>query len=86
VNDLPSASVDVAERNGPARTARAVLGVILLVVLVALVADNRSSVRVGWVIGDGELPLAAVLVIAAFVGSVIGWLLLHLPGRRGQRA
>jgi uncharacterized integral membrane protein len=90
VNALHSDRVEAAERNDRARThrartAHAVLGVILLVVLVALVADNRSNVRVGWVSGHGELPLAVVLAIAAVAGSVIGWLLLHRPGRRGHR-
>ena len=85
VNDQHGDTATVHERNSRARTARAVLGVILLVILVALVADNRSNVRVGWVIGDGEMPLAVVLTIAALAGAAIGWLLLHRPGRRGHR-
>ncbi len=60
---------------------RVVLGLVLLAAIVAFAADNRDNVRVGWLVGDGEAPLVLVLLVTAFVGAVIGWLLLHRPHR-----
>lgn len=60
---------------------RQILGLLLLIAVVALAVDNRDDVRVGWVIGDGTAPLAAVLLLAALAGAIIGWLLVHRPHR-----
>jgi uncharacterized integral membrane protein len=63
------------------RTVRTVLGVVLLVVVVALVVDNRSEIRVGYVFGDVRMPIALVIVLSLLVGAATGWLF----GRRGRR-
>jgi uncharacterized integral membrane protein len=63
------------------RTVRTVLGVVLLVVVVALVVDNRNDVRVGYVFGDLRMPIALVIVLSLLVGAAVGWLF----GRRGRR-
>jgi uncharacterized integral membrane protein len=65
-----------------AGTARIVTGVVLLVALIAVVVDNYESVSVGYVVGDVEAPLFAVLVAAAVTGAIIGWLFLHRWRRR----
>jgi uncharacterized integral membrane protein len=76
---------DEVSRDGGGRdsrfTVRAVIAVVLVIVLVALIIDNHRSVRVGWVVGDTRLPLALLLALAAVAGALIGWLLMHRPGR-----
>ena len=69
------------ERRSPRETARLVFGVILLVIVGAVVVDNRHDTSVGYVVGDVRAPLIIVLLITAVVGGLIGWLLLH----RAQR-
>ena len=57
-------------------------GVLVLVLLFAAFAiDNRSSVRVGWVLGDSRAPLIVVLLVTALVGALIGWLVLSIARR-----
>ena len=58
---------------------RLVLGLVLLAAVVAFAVDNRDDVRVGWVVGDSQAPLALVMLLTAVAGAVIGWLLLHRP-------
>lgn len=76
---------DRQDRDGRRRSAgetlRLVLGLVLLAALVAFVVDNSSDVRVGWVVGDAEAPLAFVLLITAVAGAGVGWLLMHRPRR-----
>jgi uncharacterized integral membrane protein len=55
---------------------------VLLAALVALAVDNRHEVRVGWVIDQGDAPGWIVLVVAAAVGAIIGWLMAHRPRHR----
>jgi uncharacterized integral membrane protein len=66
-------------RGSATHTARLVLGAILLVVVVAIVIDNRHDTTVGYVFGDVRAPLVVVLLGAAVVGALVGWLLLHRP-------
>jgi len=63
----------------PVHTARLVLGVVLLVVVFAVVFDNREDVRVRYLFGDVRAPLVVVLLLSAVLGAAIGWLLLHRP-------
>jgi len=60
---------------------RLVFGLVLLVVVSAIVVDNRRSTKIGYVFGDVRVPLIVALLIAGVVGASIGWLLLHRPGR-----
>ncbi len=62
------------------RTVRTVLGAVLLVIVVALVVDNRDDTRIGYVFGDVRIPLALVIVLSLLVGAAVGWLF----GRRGS--
>ncbi len=71
-----------APKGVPAKT---VLGVLLLVVIVAVAVDNGRSTRVGYVFGHASAPLFVVLLLAAIVGALTGWLLLHLPRARRAR-
>lgn len=45
------------------------------VMIVAVAADNRDDVRLGYVFGDSSAPLWLVIVVAVAVGLVLGWLL-----------
>jgi uncharacterized integral membrane protein len=64
---------------------RLILAGLLAVLLLAFAIDNRGSVRVGWVVGDGKAPMIVVLLMAAVLGAAIGWLVLHATRRSGRR-
>lgn len=49
--------------------------IVLVLVLVAFVVDNRHSVRVGFVVTDRRVPLIGVLIVTALLGAVIDRLL-----------
>lgn len=66
---------------GAGRTVRLVLGAVLLVILIALIADNADDTRIGYVVGSESAPLFVVLLVAAILGALIGWLFLHRPNR-----
>ena len=55
---------------------------LLIVVIAAVAIDNRDDTRIGYVFGDTSAPLFVVLIAAAVVGAIVGWLLLHRPHRR----
>jgi hypothetical protein len=38
-------------------------------------------VRVGWVVGDGDASLWIIVLVAAVIGAMIGWLVTHRPHR-----
>jgi uncharacterized integral membrane protein len=54
-----------------------VAAIVAAIVLVAL--DNRTDVRVGYVVGDAQASIWVVILVAAVAGMVIGWLLRHRP-------
>jgi uncharacterized integral membrane protein len=56
-----------------------IAAILVAIVLVAL--DNRSDVRVGYVVGDTEGPIWIVILAAAVAGMLIGWLVRHRPRR-----
>ena len=64
------------------RAVRWLISGVLLAALVALAVDNRRDVRVGWVFDEGDAPAWIVLLIAAAVGAIIGWLMAHRPRHR----
>ncbi|HEY7627706.1 MAG TPA: lipopolysaccharide assembly protein LapA domain-containing protein [Ilumatobacteraceae bacterium] len=45
---------------------------IAAIVIVAM--DNREDVRLGYAFGDAQAPTWIVIVVAAVVGAIIGWL------------
>ena len=53
----------------------------IAVAIVLVASDNRSDVRVGYVVGDTEGPIWIVILVAAVAGMLIGWLLRHSPRR-----
>jgi len=66
---------------GQVHWGRIVVAVVLLVVIAALAIDNRDDTRIGFVVGDVNAPLFVLLIVAAVIGAIIGWLLLHRPHR-----
>jgi len=50
---------------------RLAAGLVLLVLLVAFVLDNTDDVRIGFVVGDSEIPLIIVLVAVALIGAIL---------------
>jgi uncharacterized integral membrane protein len=64
------------------RAVRWFISGVLLAVLIALAVDNRHEVSVGWVFDEGDAPAWVVLVVAAAVGVIIGWLMAHRPRHR----
>jgi uncharacterized integral membrane protein len=55
---------------------------LIIVAIVAVAADNRDDVRIGYVFGDASGPIWMVIAIAAVAGLVIGWLIAHRPRTR----
>lgn len=68
------------EQSGPI-TPQRVAVVVLIVLMVAFVLDNTDDVRIGYVVGDSDIPLIIVLVAVFVAGIAVGW----LSGRRGRR-
>jgi uncharacterized integral membrane protein len=59
-----------------------IVGLVLAVgVLLALLLDNRQSVRIGYLIGDVRAPLIVVLVVTAVLGGLVARLLEWRTGR-----
>jgi uncharacterized integral membrane protein len=79
--DHDTSQVEHHRARDAGRTLRGLLAGVVLAALVALAIDNRHEVRVGWVFGDGEIPLALVVAIAAVAGALISWLVSHRPRR-----
>lgn len=75
---------------GPERKGRSAVSVIAAVVLTALVVAwvlrNGESVRVDWLLGATEAPLALVIIIAAVLGWVVGSVMMALVRRRRAKA
>ena len=61
--------------------ARIVGLVVAVVVLLALMLDNRQSVTIGYVVGDVKAPLIVVLVVTAALGGLVARLLEWRTGR-----
>ena len=57
------------------RIIRFVVVVALIVILVAVAFDNRSDVRVGYLIDEAMAPGWLVIILSAVGGLMIGWLM-----------
>ena len=56
--------------------------VVLALVLALFVFDNTDEVNIGWFfVGDSDVPLIVVLIIAALIGAALGWLLQRVRRR-----
>jgi uncharacterized integral membrane protein len=73
--------METTDRGTKTNWARVIGAVVLIAVIAAVAIDNRDDTRVGYVFGDTNAPLFVVLIAAAVVGAIIGWLLLHRPHR-----
>jgi uncharacterized integral membrane protein len=60
------------------QTVRIVVIAVAVALVVAFAVDNSQDVEVGWVVGDGELPLWLVIVGSFLVGGLVG----YVGGRR----
>ncbi len=60
-----------------ARTIRLVIVAALIAAIVLVALDNRSKVRLGYVVGDADAPIWLAIAAAAVAGSVIGWAATH---------
>ncbi len=58
-------------RRDLARTFRFLLAIGVLVALVLVGFDNRSKVRIGYVVGHAQAPVWVVVVGAALAGMII---------------
>lgn len=73
----PALAQDLARGQDLGRQVRLIAAVVLVLVTVALVLDNRGDVRLGWVFGDTTTPLALVIAITFVLGLAVGWLGSH---------
>jgi|AutmiccommuBRH23_1029490.scaffolds.fasta_scaffold193437_1 uncharacterized integral membrane protein len=77
------------DNKGPERRGRSAVTIIAAVALTALVVTwvlrNGDSVRVDWLFGATEAPLAVVIIIAAVLGWVVGSIVMALVRRRRAR-
>ena len=64
---------------GQVHWGRIAVAIVLLALIAALAIDNRDDTRIGYVFGDVNAPLFVLLIVAAVIGAIIGWLLLHRP-------
>jgi len=61
-----------------ALTAQRVVALALAALFAAWCAVNSKDVTVDYLVGEGTLPLFVALVVAAFIGLVVG----YIAGRR----
>ena len=73
--------MEATERHSSVHWPRIIVAGILILVIVAVAIDNSDNTRIGYVFGAADAPLFVVLIVAAVVGALIGWLLLHRPHR-----
>jgi uncharacterized integral membrane protein len=83
--DQLSVHEEYDEREGhprrSAQTARLIVGTVLLVVVIAVVIDNRQGTTVGYIYGNVRAPLIVVMLASAVAGGLVAWLLLHRARR-----
>ncbi len=72
---------EISSSRNLGRDLRLGIAVVLVLITIGLVLDNRGDVRVGWVLGDFTAPLALAIVVAFVLGIVVGWL-----GSLGRRS
>ena len=64
-------------RHDLARLLRYLLAVGVVIALVLVGLDNRSKVRIGYVIGNAQAPVWVVVVGAALAGFIVATLARH---------
>lgn len=73
---------DNDRRDGNGVSPKLVVFGILAVLLVWFMLINTESVTVAWIFGTSEIPLIWVIIGAAFLGALIGW--IFSLARRGN--
>ncbi|MDX6510603.1 MAG: hypothetical protein QOE36_107 [Gaiellaceae bacterium] len=61
------------------------LAVAMIVILIALILDNNTSVPISWVFGSSHSSLIWIIVVAALVGWLLGIATSFLLRRRTRR-
>jgi uncharacterized integral membrane protein len=64
----------MARENEERHTARIVIGIVVVIVLVALIVDNTRDVKIGYVFGDASMPAFVLVLLAAVLGGIVGQL------------
>ena len=70
-HDAVVENAGAVHRRDLARLVRLLLAIGVVVALVLVGFDNRSKVRIGYVVGDAQAPVWVVVVGAALAGMVI---------------
>lgn len=71
----PSTSTTRSARRAGQRDAIRAVAVVALIAVVALLAvDNRQKVSVGWLVGDGDVPLYQLFVATFLLGIGVGFI------------
>ncbi len=81
-----SSPTDAGGKRQTREIARIVVAVVGLILLIAFVLDNSTTVRVGFVFFNSEISLIWVLLIAAFLGALVDRLVILLAQRRKRGA
>jgi len=75
---------DDVGRTKPRPTARHIVALVLIGLLVLVSVLNLDKVSIDLVVGSIELPLVVVIVVSGFVGFLIGWPLFRRREKRRQ--
>ncbi len=70
------------ERDGGGLSARQVVGIVLAVVTVVFILQNRQDTTISMVLFDVTASLWVITTVLLAIGILIGWL---LSGRRASR-
>jgi uncharacterized integral membrane protein len=72
-------------RSRPRITGRHVVALVLIGLLVVIAVLNLDDVSVDLIAGSVEMPLIVLIVIAAGIGFLAGWLVTRRRERRRER-
>ncbi len=70
-HDAVVENAGAVHRRDAARIVRFLVAVAVVVALVLVGFDNRSKVRIGYVVGEAQAPVWVVVVGAALAGMVV---------------
>jgi uncharacterized integral membrane protein len=73
---------DDVGRTRPRMTARHVVGLILVAVVVVIAVLNFDTVSVDLVVGSIDMPLIVLIAVSGGIGFLAGWLFFRRRERR----